>query len=570
MRNYITVLTALVLLSGCTHEVVKSTENTGQSPKSGTRYDYLLAEAMRQKYVGDLSEAAAIFEKCIEIDNKRSVPFYELAQIYASAGSQNKSLEYASKAARLEPGNYWYQLACGSLFTQYNQKDSALVYFTRAFKADSSAVEVKTILAGLYSEKGDTQKADSLFRLLDEEGALNDDMFLMMITGLIERGNTDEAARRTEKLMKQQPTETRYKALLADIYFEAGKKEKSDSIYREIIEKDPDNIENQMLYLMNLVYKKEYSGISRFLNNVFESELVERERKISVAGRLLQDTAYIKENTGSLGESLIILEGKYPRDEEVLSLRATMYETAGKTDEAISRYEEIIKTVKPAYYSSERLVLLYAEKKDYEKLYAFAATYSAENNRSILGKVYYAIAAMELKHYDVADAELKKALILAGNNNELKVQVLTMLGDLKYRMKDFDNSYKYYEEALTMAPHEVLVLNNYAYFLAEGNKDLNKALKMAEEVMKTAGDNETYIDTYAWVLHKLGKNKQAYKEMLRIFEKQEDRDPEILEHMGFILESLGKCSEAVGYWKEALKKDSSKSYLEKKIETCGK
>jgi tetratricopeptide (TPR) repeat protein len=319
---------------------------------------------------------------------------------------------------------------------------------------------------------------------------------------------------------------------------------------------------------MNLVFKKEYSGISGFLNNVFESELVERERKISVAGRLLQDTAFIKDNTGSLGESLIILEEKYPGDEEILSLRATMYETGGKTDEAIARYEEIVKTVKPAFYSSERLVLLYAEKKEYEKLYSFAAVYSAENNRSILGKVYYAIAAMELKHYDVADTELKKALILAGNNAELKVQVLSMIGDLKYRTKDFESAYGYYEEALALAPHETLVLNNYAYFLAEGNKDLAKALKMAEEVMKTDGDNSTYIDTYAWVLHKLGKNKKAYKEMLRIFEKQEERDPEVLEHMGFILKSMGKCPEAVGYWEEALIKDNSKSYLEKEIEAC--
>jgi tetratricopeptide (TPR) repeat protein len=246
-----------------------------------------------------------------------------------------------------------------------------------------------------------------------------------------------------------------------------------------------------------------------------------------------------------------------------------MYETAGKTDEAIARYEEIVKTVKPAFFSSEKLILLYAGKKEYEKLYSLASGYSAENNRSILGKVYYAVAAMELKQYDVADAELKKALILAGNDDELKVQVLTMIGDLRYRMKDYENSYNYYEEALSLAPHDVLVLNNYAYFLAEGNKDLNKALKMAEEVMVTDGNNETYIDTYAWVLHKLGKNKKAYREMLRIFAKDEERDPEILEHMGFILKSMGKCTEAVGYWEAALIKDNSKSYLEKEIEACG-
>ena len=569
MRGLI-VLVVVIIAAGCTHRAVLPAGNRGDAAKSDGRYDYMLTEALRLKYVGNLNDAAKLFEKCIEIDKTRAVPYFELAQIYSAAGMGESSVKYASNAARLEPDNYWYQLACGSLFTQYQQKDSALVYFTRALKADKRAVEVNTILAGLYAEKGEAEKADSLFRLLDEEGALNDEMFLMMITGLIDNGKMEEAERRTEKLIQEQPSETRYKALLADIYFEDGKKEKSDSIYREIIEKDPDNIETQLLYLMNLVYKKEYSGISGFLNTVFESEFVERERKISLAGRLLQDTAFVTDNTESLGESLIILEGKYPLDEEILSLRASMYETAGKTEEAITRYEEIVRTVKPAFYSSEKLVLLYAEKKEYEKLYNFTAVYSAENNRSILGKVYYAIAAMELEHYEVADAELKKALILAGNNAELKVQVLSMIGDLKYRMKDFESAYKSYEEALTLSPHEVLILNNYAYFLAEGNKDLPKALKMAEEVMKTEGDNDTYIDTYAWVLHKLGKNKKAYQEMLRIFEKDKERDPEILEHMGFILQSLGKCSEAVGYWEEALKKDHSKTYLQKEIETCGK
>jgi len=229
-----------------------------------------------------------------------------------------------------------------------------------------------------------------------------------------------------------------------------------------------------------------------------------------------------------------------------------------------------LKTVKPGYYISEKLILLYAQKKEYEKLYNLASVYSAENNRSLLGKVYYAVAAMELKKYDVAETELKKALILAGNDKELKVQVLTMMGDLKYRMKDVESSYKYYEEALALAPHDVLVLNNYAYFLAEGNRDLKKALKMAEEVMEKEGDNDTYIDTYAWVLYKLGKRKEAYKSMMIIFEKDKERDPEVLEHMGYIVRSLGKCSEAIKYWELALEKDNSKSYLKKEIEICGR
>jgi len=119
---------------------------------SDSRYDYLLAEAIRQKYVGDVNEAATLFEKCIELDRSRAVPYFELAQMYSSAGIGGKAMMYASRAARLEPDNYWYQMASGSLFTQYEMKDSAMVYFARALKADPAALEVNGILAGFYAK----------------------------------------------------------------------------------------------------------------------------------------------------------------------------------------------------------------------------------------------------------------------------------------------------------------------------------------------------------------------------------------------------------------------------------
>ena len=570
MRKELWIIAAALLINGCSTGTVAPTADTDKIVRPDSRYDYMLTEALRQKYVGDVNEAARLFEKCIETDPARSVPYFELAQIYSAAGMGEKAVKYASAAARLELDNYWYQLAAGSLFPQYEHKDSALVYFSRALKADNRAVEVNSILAGLYAERGEAEKADSLFSILNNQGALNDDMFLMMISGLIMKGDLKEAAKRTERLIEREPDEMRYKALLADISYEAGDIEKSDSIYRSIIDKDPDNIETQLLYLMNQVYKKDYADISGFLNNVFESEVVDRERKISVAGRLLTDTAYVKENSYSLEESLITLEGKYPEDEEILSMRPVMYENAGRLNEAISRYEAIIDRVKPGFYLKERLILLYAGQEEYRKLYNLAAVYSRENNRSIIGKVYYAIAAMELEEYQVADTELKKALILAGNDDGMKVQVLSMMGDLKFRMKDPDAAFGFYEEALTLSPGEVLILNNYAYFLAEDERELKKALKMAEEVMRKEGDNPTYIDTYAWVLYKLGKHRRAWKQMQRIVDADDVNDAEILEHMGFILYELGRCEEAAEYWKTSLEKDSSKSYLEEEIKKCGK
>ncbi len=570
MRSTIILVVILLAAAGCSEKVISPVMKGDRETRSDNRYDYILSEALRQKYVGELSEAASLFEKCIELDKYRSVPYYELAQMYSAAGMRNKSLEYASTAARLEPGNYWYQLACGSLFTQYEMKDSALVYFLRAIKADTTAVEVKGILAGIYSERGETAKADSLFKILEEDGVLTPDMSLMMIYDLISMNKVDEAAERAIKLLELNPEETRYRALLADIYYENGLKEKSDSIYAAIIEEDPDNIESQFLYLMNLVNRKEYTGISGFLRNIFRSEVVEREGKIAVARRMAGDSAYMKENAESMIESLLLLEEQYPDDEEVISLRPAIYEATDKIDLAIQRYEEIIKSIRQGFWFKERLMILYARKNEYSKLYELAGDYSRDNNRSLIGKIYYALAAMELGEYSVAGNELKKAMILAGNNNELKVQVLSLEGDLHYRKKDFDASYACYEEALKLSPDDPLLLNNYAYFLAEGDKDLKKALKMIMKVIETESGNATYVDTYAWVLYKMGKYRDAHREMVRVFELSSDRDPELLEHMGFIKKAVGRCEEAVVYWKEALKEDSKKAYLEEEIIKCQK
>ena len=568
MRKGIILILIISASAGCSVKMAVAPSERVIQRGSDSRYDYLLAEAIRQKYVGDVNEAATLFEKCIELDRSRAVPYFELAQMYSSAGIGGKAVMYASRAARLEPENYWYQMAGGSLFTQYEMKDSAMIYFARALKADPEAIEVNGILAGFYAEMGDMAKADSLFRRLDNEGGLTEDMSLMMISGLIMRENLKEAADRTLKLIQQHPGETRYKALLGDIYFKDKQREKSDSIYREIIESNPDDIESQLLYMMNMVYRKEYNGISTFLNNVFESEIIEKERKVSIAGRLVTDTLYVRDNWESFTAGLMILESRYPDDEEVLSLRPTMLEIAGRTDDAIARYEELTRGSRPGFYFREKLLILYGEKKEYRKMFDLAANYSRENNRSILGKVYYAMAAMELKDYQVADAELKKAMILAGNDNELKVQVMSMQGDLKYRMKDYDACYGYYEEALALSPDDPLLLNNYSYFLAEGGRDLKKALRMAERVMQLDGENPTYIDTYAWVLYKLGKYREAHREMLRILVNGEEHDPELLEHMGFIKMKLGKCSEAVSFWRKALEGDSTKKYLEEEISKC--
>ncbi len=558
-----------MVVIGCSRKTTGLSTAHSREMQGDGKYDYVLSEAIRQKYVGETGQATVLFEKCIEIDKKRSVPYFELAQIYAGMGEQNKALSYASKAANLDVNNYWYQLACASLFTQYERKDSAIVYFQRALNADQGAMEVYMALAGLYYEKGEIERADSLFQILDKAGLLDEQMYMILISRLLEEKKYLTAAERTRSLVEKFPQEIRYRALLANIYSEAGENEKSDSIYARIIRESPEDAESQLLVLASLVNKKEYAGASAFLSSVIKSSEIERERKVALIRDLVLDSAYLESQSKALEINMISLEGQFPNDEEVVALRPSMYEEQGRIEDAILQYEKLLERIKPGYFLKERLILLYAGNEEFEKLYSIASGYATENNRSILGKVYYAVGAMELKKYEIAEAELKKAMILAGNDNQIKLQILSMMGDLKYRMKDFQGAFKYLEEALSINPNDIVLLNNYAYFLAENGSELPKALKMIERVMEVEGTNPTYQDTYAWVLYKTGKNKEAYDIMKEIMKNSEKKDSEILEHMGYILKALSKCGEAVEFWRKALEADGSRQYLIREIELCG-
>lgn len=69
-------------------------------------------------------------------------------------------------------------------------------------------------------------------------------------------------------------------------------------------------------------------------------------------------------------------------------------------------------------------------------------------------------------------------------------------------------AYKAYDEALKYNDKNVVVLNNYAYFLSLEKKDLKKAERMSALAVKLEPNNSTYLDTYAWIF--------LYRETIRL------------------------------------------------------
>jgi Tfp pilus assembly protein PilF len=425
-------------------------------------------------------------------------------------------------------------------------------------------------LGNLYSENKSFEKANLIFDSFDVKYGINEKSTISSVRNLIAEGKFDEAMSKTLLLLKESPDEILYNGLLADIYRGKGENQKALDVYNELLERNPDNPQVQLALCDFLINEKSYDDLFNLLNTVILNSNVDRESKITLLAKLIEFPDVSRNYSDKMIISLMVFEANYKEDNIIPLLRPELLIKQDKLDAAALRLEEIIKADPENYYAWEKLLFVYLQLRDYNDLFKRGEECATKFNRSFPAKLLYANGALELKKYDIALEELKKAEILAEDNKVFIVQVLTMRADVYYRMKDYLKAFETFETALKTDNQDLTIINNYAYYLAEQNTNLKEAEEMAKRVIEKEKGNSTFLDTYGWVLYKRGKLQEAAKVMESIIKSNEKPDAVWFEHLGYILRKQKKCSAAVENWKIALKLDSTKTELIKEIENCGK
>ncbi|MBN2633098.1 MAG: tetratricopeptide repeat protein [Bacteroidales bacterium] len=568
--GYIIQFTMLIffIASACgrQHLPVKSA-GVKLHPYDTATFDYLFVEAVRNKLMGNSGDALKLFEQASEINPGSDALWFQMAQILSTTGNTGNVKKYALKAYSLDNNNFWYMMMLAGTYYQEKNLDSAIVFYEKAVNKFPGKEELKITLANLYSESNKFENAAAIFQEMDDRYGVNPASTLGSVKNLMWSGKWDEAYDKALLLLEQDPDEILYNGLLAEIYRGKGQPDKAANVYNTLIERNPENPQIQLAICDFLIEEKKYEDLLGMLNTVIINEKIAKQDKIALMANIIENKEIIEPFGKQIELATMILEAAHPDDQLITFLRPELLIAGGRKLEAAARLEDILNKYPDSFYAAEKLLLIYYEEGEYDKLEKRGEQISKTFNRSFLAKMLYALAAAENGKYDVALEELRKADILSGNEEELKIQVLTQKADVYYRMRDYNKAFATFEEALNNQKQDITILNNYAYFLAEQNMQLKYAEKMAEKVIETEGSNHTYLDTYAWVLYKRGKKREAEKVMKKIIEEG-GNDAEFFEHLGFIMESRKNCREAIEYWEKALKLDEKKEYLKKEIEKC--
>ena len=572
-NKYCFIILALFILyfTSCGRKMYPSKD----SGKEGNNYDaaafnYVYVEALKQKLMGNSGDALNALEQCIKINPQNDAAYYQMAQIVIANGDLKHGKQYAARALSIDQENIWYLTMLAGLYYQDKNLDSAIIYYEKAVKYFPEKENLQLTLGNLYSEDKKFEKANSIFDSFDKKYGVNEKSTLSSIKNLMAEGKYDDALVRTFSLLKEYPDEVLFNGLLADIYQSKGDSEKALEVYNQLLQRNPDNPQIQLSLCDLLLAEKKYDDLFLLLNTIILNSKVEHEAKISLLARLIEIPDLNKESGDKLIIAMIVLEANYKDDNIVPLLRPELMIKQNKLVDASLRLEEIIKETPDNYYAWEKLLIVYLQLKDYPKLFTVGEECATKFNRSFPAKILYANGAIETGKYSIALDELKKAEILAADNKEFIVQVLTMRADVYYRMKDYLKAFETFEKALKTDKEDLTVINNYAYYLAEQNTNLKEAEEMARKVIEKEKGNTTFLDTYGWVLYKRGKLNEAARIMESIIANGETPDAIWYEHYGYILKKQKKCPKAIDNWNIALKLDSTKTDLIKEIENCKK
>ncbi len=560
--------TAILLAGSCTRKIVPGLKQGQEYNLAG--YNNLYIEAIKQKLLGNIGNAMECFEKCIEINPASDASYYQMAQILISRGDVQAGKKFLKKACELSPGNLWYNMLLAGIYHQENNLDSTIICYERAVKGNPGKDDILISLAGLYNEKKEFGKARSILNDFDERYGVNEKTSVTLVETLLAEGRKKEALQKVQKLLEGSPDDITLNGYLAEIYGSDGDNEKAREVYSNLIKRNPNNPGIQLSLVRFLIKEKSYEELFDLLSIVILNDKIPREEKVSLVSELIEIPEIIKGFNQNMEHALMLLEAQYKDDGIIVLLRPEFLQNQKKSREAAARLEEIIKSYPDNYFAWERLLFVYLELRDFKNLELRGQECATKFNRSVIAKMLYANAALENGNYDVALEELRKADILAGDNKEIRLQIITIRADLYYRMKNYGEAFKAYDEALKLNNNDLTVMNNYAYYLAEQDMNLKEAEKMAKIVTEKDKSNNTFLDTYAWVLYKRGKAREAARIMEKILASDENNDAEYYEHYGFIMKKMGRCGDAVKSWKKAVLLDSTKNELQNEILKCGK
>lgn len=492
-------------------------------------YNFAFAEATKQKLFGNYSQALSLLFKCIDINPNSAAVYYLISEIYLKTGNNEKALDYCRKAVYYEPSNNWYRLDLATLYKINNKKDSAIVQYKRIIKKNKYSFKYKYNLAALYFESGDLYSSLKIIDDLLRKDKKNEELVITKFQIERKLKKYTSAEKTIKRIIKKLPEEYKYSGLLAEHYKSIGLLNKCETTYKNILHKDSTN-EIAIIGLANYYLEtRQYEKVEEYIDKYFLHDWNLSENKAYFVANCIKVEAISKAKRDSIASCIKNwLIDNYNTETDNRSI-IELYINSGYSADAAGVLASFI-----GRKGGERYLELY-----------FMALSSLESNDSLIEitsrkieeglripMVYYynGIGYFKKKQYNDAVNSFLTGLAVMDEKKTFEEQLLILIGESYIKLENFEKGFYFFEKVLELNPYNLFVLNNYSYYLANEEVQLDKAKDMSYRCIMMDNKNFNYLDTYAWVLFKMGKYKESYEVIKKAFSLGGRVNTSVMEH----------------------------------------
>ena len=584
--NWIFLILLVVLLSSsCAKKIVPAKENSkiekGQDQISGEQlqnFNYLFMEALKQKLFGNYKNAMKYFLQCEKIKKDDAVE-YQISGIFALSGQEDLAVKFGEKAIQHDPGNIWYYYQIASIYQMYDKKDSLLNVYRKIVDRFPDLIKEKVTLGDLYVQNNMPEKAINVYQEVEKKAGKSRSIEEKIIKAYISAGDKEKALEEIGDMIKYFGNGKDIILLKAGVLAQTGGKGEADSLYNVLLKKYGDDPDVQMAAYEQYIKEKDFKKALKILNKIVDNEDITQNKKMDYIFRILyMNNPEINIGSDDIGKVVKKVFENAKDDLRTQLMMVDYYSQIEKYDKAMNILRDMVAKYpmfKPGWQqilylaSTEEendTVFYYAVKgaklfKDDPMFNIYLCSYymTEKNNNKVIQYAEDGITKVLQKGIDYVEKETGLQY------KDIIIQLYSYLGEAYQNIKDYKKSDDAFENGLKVDPGNIILLNNYAYFLSVRKEKLKKALKMSKKTITEEPENGTYLDTYGWILFQMGKIKEAGKYLEKALKNGGDASPDILEHYGDILTKMGEKEKAIKYYRKAIEKKGDRKKLEEKI-----
>jgi tetratricopeptide (TPR) repeat protein len=529
------------------------------------KFDYFFYEGIRLKNTGKFDASYEMFKHCLAIDSTSSAAMFEISSYYLQLDQPEKAVSLLKKTITYAPHNHEYRSALATLLFNMGMFGEAAEEYEILTRTFPEKPELNYYLAESYTRMGEIGKAIDTYNALENGVGMHDAISMEKFQLYMSIEQPDSAFNELEKLAGKFSMEARYPVMIGDLYLQRDDTVQALRYYNQARGIDPES--PYLPVSMANYYEKtgQRDAARQQINEALINERLDVNTKMNILARYIVQQQGKQDSDDANALFLTILE-QHPDESRLKLAYGEFLASQNKIDEARFQYQLVSESEPENINAWQQLLQLSLRTENMDEVIRICNKCreifpEAMEFRFYLGITYF----RQQKYRQAIETYYESIPLIPKENTGLISDFYGQIGDTYFRMNEMDKAFEAYEEALKHNDKNIVILNNYAYYLSLLKRDLTKAERMSALCIKIEPENATYIDTYAWIFFVQGNYPLAKMYIEQAMSRDRTNNAELIDHYGDILYMSGDKEKAVEQWIKAKESGKNSATLNRKI-----